>query len=188
MKILLATVLAVALFLAAAFGTYWAMPVLAPERVMATQRYLDSVNVALGLAPDSLAHPRTLAPVDSLPPTPDSLARLLGGAPTVAAPGALQDSLNQLNARLAAAEAALLQRQQNTPTTQPEGTTRERELASALTKLDDDELRAVVLQLDEATLSRLYAEATPRNRTRLLASIPPERAAAFVRSLIVPAQ
>jgi Mg/Co/Ni transporter MgtE len=64
--------------------------------------------------------------------------------------------------------------------------TQVRSLSATLPKLEDKELTAILQQLDLLLLSRLYQEATERNRTRLLQNLSSERAAQFIRHLAQP--
>ena len=54
------------------------------------------------------------------------------------------------------------------------------ELASSVGRLEDDELRAVLVQLDGRVLFDLYTQASPRNRTKMLAALPAGASAALV--------
>ena len=55
------------------------------------------------------------------------------------------------------------------------------ELATTLTKLDDEALGAIVQRLDGASFVTLYRATSSRNQIRLLGALTPAQAAAFVR-------
>ena len=57
---------------------------------------------------------------------------------------------------------------------------RAKELASSVTRLEDAELRALLVQLDGRILVDLYTQASPRNRTKMLAALPAGASAALV--------
>jgi hypothetical protein len=59
-------------------------------------------------------------------------------------------------------------------------------LSSTLSRLEDRELQALLQQLDVRVLEILFVESSGRTRTRLLQSMPAERAARFVRNLVAP--
>ncbi len=195
MKVLLTTLTLVVLFVAGAAGTYFVMPLVAPERVDEARRYLDSLDQVAAMDPAALAALTVPAPPDStalpaaspedstvtsadstgVPPTtvastaPDPTA---GGA--VAGPSIGEAPVKQ--ASLSAAREALEEKRREEA----------RELATVVAKLEDADLRALVGSLDADVLTLLYREASARNKTRLLQAIPPEKAGSFVRSLITP--
>ena len=55
------------------------------------------------------------------------------------------------------------------------------ELATTLTKLDDEALSGIVQRLDGSSFTELYRAASTRNQVRLLSALTPAQAAAFVR-------
>lgn len=55
------------------------------------------------------------------------------------------------------------------------------ELATTLTKMEDDELSGVVQRLDGRSFVQLYEAASARNQVRLLGALTSEQAAAFIR-------
>ena len=175
MKPLLLLLTVVGLFVAGAAGTYFLMPVVAPEKVLQARHDLDSLNALL--KGDTLA----LAAADTpAPPAPADTA----AADTTAgpAPAPAPDSAR------AAVAAAAVAASEPAPAAPPDADQagQARELAAVMSKMEDKELRALVASLDGDVLRLLYREASSRNKTRLLQAIPPERAGEFVRGLIVP--
>ncbi|WP_420456790.1 hypothetical protein [Rubrivirga sp.] len=104
-----------------------------------------------------------------------------------AAPGevaALSQELAQMQGQLAAAEAradSLRDVIEGRQDGEAESSTTAAELATTVTKLDDDALGEVVQRLDGRSFVRLYQAASARNRSRLLDALTPAQAAAFVR-------
>lgn len=181
MKSLLVVLTAGILFAAGAMGMYFLMPVVAPEKVLQARHYLDSLDAVLAGDSTFLAH---LEPAKQVvpPPPPDTTA---GDTIRVATPVA--DAAAEVASPPAEKHAAPVEGEP--PAEALAGTdqaARARELSGVISKLEDPELRALVSNLDSEVLSVLYREASARNKTRLLQAIPPERAAEFVRGLIVP--
>ena len=56
------------------------------------------------------------------------------------------------------------------------------ELASTLTKMEDEALRSIVQKLDGRSFVKLYAATSSRNQGRLLGALTAAQAAAFVRT------
>ncbi len=192
MKLILTTIAIVALFAVGAVGTYFIMPVVAPERVAQARQYLDSLDQAaadtarmvIAIA-DTSAVPDTMA----VPVTPvaDSSAAASAGAGKAAGSAVAAAPASEAAASVAAAGPTPEQQETEQVATEAKQREQARELSAVLTKMEDAELRALVAQLDPDVMGMLYSEASARNKTRLLQAIPPERAAAFVRSLIIPA-
>ncbi|MFN3596095.1 MAG: hypothetical protein ACK41D_02350 [Rubricoccaceae bacterium] len=86
-----------------------------------------------------------------------------------------QRALPRVLARIDTLEQALQARQDRQQ--------RARELAATLPRLEDRELRSLLAQLDADVLVDIYAEASPRNRTRLLGALPAARGAALVERI-----
>ncbi|AEN73998.1 hypothetical protein Rhom172_2096 [Rhodothermus marinus SG0.5JP17-172] len=182
MKLVLRIALAIVFFLIGVVGMYFAMPYIAPQRVQQVQRQLDSlrqINSALAdsVRTDSLA-PDTLALlIDSLVATRDTLQQL-------------RDSLRSLYQQMNALQQALTQTQSHLQQTQQQLAVLERrriqaqELATTITRLEDDQRRALLSQLSPEILDMLYLETQGRGRTLLLQSLPPEQAARLVSRLI----
>jgi hypothetical protein len=196
------TILFLALGSLAAFatglaGTYFVLPVVAPEVAEAQRVRADSLaridslalaadstaadglaaSLAAGLAADSLAD-------DSAPAVPvaDSLADL--GAP-MAVDGslpaaALQDSLVALQRRVEAYEAQIRDYEAQLGERAAQRA-QASDLAGTLVKLEDRELSGTLEKLDLDVLELLYEESSARNRARLLGALPPARTGAFVR-------
>lgn len=180
MKPLLISLTIVALFVAGAAGTYFLMPVVAPEKVAQARQYLDSLDAVMAGDSAAIVHAETPVldvPVDSA--AADSAAHVLAHAGDTAteAPEAVAERTvaPDTSGPSPVDQAALAQAEQA------------RELSNVLSKLEDPELRALVSNLAPDVLTILYRESSARNKTRLLQAIPPERAAEFVRGLIVPA-
>ena len=57
-------------------------------------------------------------------------------------------------------------------------------LGTTLAKLEDKQLAAILQNLDPRVLELLYLKASARTQARLMQSLPPERAASFIRSLV----
>lgn len=96
----------------------------------------------------------------------------------------LADELAQMQHRLAEAEAradslrrVMAERQEADETAE----TSAAELATTLTKMEDESLAAIVQRLDGRSFVKLYEAASSRNRGRLLDALTPTQAAAFVR-------
>jgi small-conductance mechanosensitive channel len=207
MRIALIILASLFAFLLGFVGLYFVMPAIAPDTVMATQDRLDS----LGILPLTPQDPHALAAVGHALPA-DSLhgdstqTGTPGHAPSTPHLGtdpsqveaqrktilALQDSLQIANRRLNQLmqdQAALMNqmRELMEKLKSLEGQrTQVRSLSATLPKLEDKELAAILQQLDLLLLSRLYQEATERNRTRLLQNLSSERAAQFIRHLAQP--
>ncbi len=124
-----------------------------------------------------------------------------GGRATPGEKAVLLDSLSLLRAELAVYKArAAAQQQRRAPTAAqapaPTATQKEQqqaraqaaaqaaerttELGAALSKVGDRELKGILSSLDMDAFERLYEKSSGKNRARLLQSLPPERAAAFV--------
>lgn len=216
MKIALYTITGLLVFLAAATGMFFLMPIIAPDRVGTEETNPDSLAAAvdstalepeleeftaenfpnLELFADSAVVASDLAvteealrmglrhvrgQINRLERMIDSLVVLRAEANRIAAEAQARaaaqaaDAAAQAPANAAQAAAATQAQQQQID-----------EMATAIGRMEDEALRALIAQMDDASLTRLYTASTGRNRTRILAAIPPERAARFVRSLIVP--
>lgn len=195
-KVLVAVLAGLISFGAGLFGFFYVMPSIAPERTRVAEIYLDSLRVA-----DSLAQVAAASAVETplaAGPAPDSMAVPGDSLPSVAAsveegpaasasPGAdvvIGDSLRALMERvntLSAENAALRRQVQQSPAAQWGGAAA---LSGTLTKLDDKELRAILQQLDADVLQQLYLNSSNKNQTRLLESMPADKAAAFVQNLM----
>lgn len=122
------------------------------------------------------------------PPDPDAV----GGSGVVttsarsASTLALRDSVDLLTRRLAEAERDLPALRARVAELEDQLLSRQRrqalveDISQTLTRLEDRELGPIVQRLDFDTLVLLYETASARNRPRLLAAMPPDRAARFV--------
>jgi hypothetical protein len=129
---------------------------------------------AKGLVP-GLAATAPLA--DSTATAPDSLAVPVDVGP-------LQADLARLRSRLQTAEDradSLRVVVEGHRATAEAGRSDAADLAKTLTKMEDEDLGAVVQRLDGRSFVRLYEAASSRNRARLLNALAPDQAAAFVR-------
>ncbi|NNF59042.1 MAG: hypothetical protein HKN04_12480 [Rhodothermaceae bacterium] len=153
---------ALAAFVASLLGTYVLMPIVAPAVVEAERLSADS------LAADSLAADSALV-ADSLK---------LTEAP--AAPSVPGDSIGVLRQRLAQYEAQIGALQTEIGATKAQRA-QASDLVTTLIKLEDRELSSVLARLDFDVLALLYAEASARDRARLLGALEPSRTALFVR-------
>lgn len=193
-KIALAVGLGVVFFLAGLVGTYYALPVLAPDHVpdIATA---DSLTAPGSSTPQQQPTARidsasvmdstgTALHTDSLDGVPDSLI-----APSLV--DQLRDSLSTLHDSLGTLSAtartltderdALKDRVATLETSQATAA----DIGNTLTKLEDDELGAVLKELDMRVYEMLYNEVSGRNRARLLQSLPPDKAAQLVDRMIL---
>lgn len=211
MKIALYTITGLLVFLAAATGMFFLMPIIAPDRVQTEtlpdslvasadsmllepeleeftadsfpnlDLFADSAVVASDLAVteealrQGLRHVR--GQINRLERMIDSLVVLRAEANRIAAEAQARAEAQAAQAPATAAQAAAATQAQQQQID---------EMATAIGRMEDEALRALIAQMDDASLTRLYTASTGRNRTRILAAIPPERAARFVRSLIVP--
>lgn len=60
---------------------------------------------------------------------------------------------------------------------------RARELSNTVSRLEGEELTALLVQLDRRVLTDIYAQASPRNRSKLLQALPARAAAALVEQI-----
>lgn len=152
--------------------TYFALPTLAPGRVAQADSLAAATDTAAALA--TKAHG-------------DSTATRADSSP---AERPLRDSLLKVEERLrqATGEAAVLRAQTETLRNQLSAVQSRRmnagEIGSALAKMEEDELNALLREVDLQVLEQLYREASGRARTRLLRSMSPARAARFVNRLV----
>lgn len=153
--VLLPAIVALVCFVASLAGTYAVVPKPAADAV-------DSLAVAdpapLPSAPDTL---RSAAPR----PMPFDVA--------------LRDSLTLLRRELDAAQRELAA----TSARHADRRAEAQALSGTLSKMEDDELAAILQRLDLEVVEMLYAGSSARNRTRLLQALSAERAARFVRYL-----
>jgi hypothetical protein len=175
MRLAITTLLALILFAAGAAGTYFLMPAIAPENVIVARRYQDSIRAVMDSAN---------APIRTAALIPDTLRPSLADTLT-SQPGETIETQSPASPdaepEAEAADAERLAEQQAQ-------TERARELAGVLVKLEDSELRAIIAHLDPDVLQSVYQQASARGKTKLLQSIPPEKAALFVRALVRPTE
>ncbi len=135
---------------------------------------------AEGAGGTATAEEAAIVPSEDSPAGSDSLAAL---------PAAAADSLEALRGRLAEAEAEARAHRERVGTLeqalqeQTDRRARAQELSSTVSRLEDGELRALLSAVDAAVLAELYAEASPRNRTKLLQALPAARGAALVERI-----
>ncbi|SHL01555.1 hypothetical protein [Rhodothermus profundi] len=180
MKLVLRLLLALVSFLIGLVGMYFAMPYIAPQRVQQVQQQLDSLRaVAEGdsIQADSLVFDPVALFIDSLTATRDTLHQL-------------RDSIRILHQQLTHVHQTLQQLQQQLQQVQQRLSSLEtqrakaKELAATITRLEDDQRRALLSQLPPEILDLLYLETQGRGRTLLLQSLPPDQAARLVRRLM----
>lgn len=164
---------------------YVAVPAFAPEVAEQARAQADSLAARALAAADSAAlaaavpDSSTLVLPDSLAPArPDTLVAALRDS--LDAARQTLDTLRTENTTLAAAIADLRAMQEAAEARRVEAAA----LGATLTRLEDKELKEVLAQLDLAVLEQLFAEASGRNRTRLLQALPPASTAQFVRRLM----
>ncbi|NNF58193.1 MAG: hypothetical protein HKN04_08115, partial [Rhodothermaceae bacterium] len=130
---------------------------------------LGEPEVAEGLEADGPTAAEALG--DLVGAQADSLIAL--GLPT-----ATTDSLRLLREQLAQAQAqipellARLDALEQAAEAQVDRQARAQALSATLSRLEDTELRALLSRLDSDVLADLYAEASARNRTKLLQALP----------------
>ncbi|MEM1126005.1 MAG: hypothetical protein AAGI71_05085 [Bacteroidota bacterium] len=185
-RFILALAVALVAFAGGLVAMYQAMPRFDPDRVERTQQYLDSLALA-----------DTLVQMDSLqlallepPPVeiPDSLRTQMQARDALIL--ALTDSLNQLRGAIQTSNDQIQELRGEVEALvqawveQEERRAEASQLSGTLTKLEDEELQMVLARLNLPLLEQLYIESSNRNRTRLLQSLAPERAARVVQVLM----
>ena len=197
-KALIAVAVSLVAFVIGFAGIYLAMPSIAPATVETAQHQLDSLKTYVFAGDSTLAAMDSLASVldsldvailradleqalDSTQNTLDSqketitlLEDSLKGAYMRLASlesdqSALLEQINGLNERLKTLEAQRVEVQ---------------DLSATIPKLKDKELKAILQQLDLNVLEMLYAEASGRNRTKMLQALPADRAANLVNFIL----
>lgn len=178
-RVVLAIAVGLGSFVLSMAGVYFALPMLAPHVVEAARTPADSLAAdSLLAATDSL---RTDTSAAGASAAPDA-----GGGSLVAA----EDTVAVLRRRLRQAEEAAAARRASVQAAeerlavlraQRAGAS---ELSATLAELEDAELAAILRRLDLPILKRLYAEASSRNRKRLLKAMPADRAAHFVSQIV----
>jgi len=152
--VLLPAIVALVCFVASLAGTYAVVPKPSPGAA-------DSLAVSVTsevAAPDTLhARPPRPMPFDV----------------------ALRDSLMLLRRKLDTAQRKLA----DVTARQADRRAEAQALSGTLSKMEDDELSAILQRLDLGVVEMLYAGSSARNRTRLLQALSAERAARFVRYL-----
>ena len=146
---------------------------------------LTAVFFGVGLTVTQVVIPR----MNAEPAASDSTAADSARAPVPAAQVAgLADEVADLQLRLAAAEARadslrdVIQSHRASADDEAEAdAATSAELASTLSKLEDEALGAVVQRLDGRSFVQLYQASSARNRARFVDALTPAQAAAFVR-------
>jgi len=205
MKLLLRILLAVVAFLLGVIGMYFAMPHIAPQRVAHLHQQRDSLAFLAGdtTGIDSLGLKVAHMPLDSLP-FDSQCADTATLLTFLALQEALRDSLKKTSDTLAQLRLSLQAEQQQRASLhqalqQAEAQaqslrqrlaslenkkTRADELAATITRMEDNERRALISQLPPDVVELLYLATSGRGRTLLLQSLPPEQAARMVSRLI----
>ncbi|WP_457651529.1 hypothetical protein [Rhodocaloribacter sp.] len=197
-KILIIVAVALPAFFLGFIGIYYAMPMLAPERVEETRHMLDSLRTqasmagledstlvamqyhAFGIITDSLG--ASLQRLDS-----SMRESILQQEKTIAF---LRDSLKMAHERLTSTEQEtselrrvvdeLNERLKVIEAQRVEA----KDLSATLPKLETGELSPILQQLDMNVLEILYSEASGRNRMKILQALSSDRAARFVKQLV----
>lgn len=198
-KVIIAVFLGLLSFIGGIAALYVLMPKLNPERVEQTQHTLDSLNASLldAIRADSLARadsvwmaandPRLrsrVVPDTQLTAMQDSMMVMDGTVQT------LTDSLRTLNGQLQTIQEAQQQLLDQLQTLQQKWDALEaqreeaKNISATLFKLEDRELRNIVQEFDLGLFEMLYLQASNRNKTRLLQTMPAARAARFVQQLV----
>jgi hypothetical protein len=179
-------------FLAGLIALYFAMPLLQPEKVEAVRAELDSLRA---LAADSLIAAAPIdvivdldlvladsADTDSTGPAAialDEHPRFIALADSLARVHALAETTEQDRSRLLKRIEELEAESMSRTAVSADMT----ELSGTLTRLEENELRPILERLDDATVARLYQEASGRNRTKILRSMNADRAARLVQRM-----
>ena len=180
MKLVLRILLVLVFFVIGLVGMYFAMPYIAPQRVQQVQKQLDSLRaLAEGDSTmlDSLAFDPLDLFADSLAATRDTLRQLRDSIQS------LHHQLHRFNQTLQQVQQQLHQVQQRLTALETQRA-KARELAATITRLEDEQRRALLSQLPTEILDMLYLETQGRGRTLLLQSLPPDQAARLVSRLI----
>ena len=174
-----------AAFIAGLAGTYFVLPMVAPDIVEAQQA--DSLATD-GLTADHLTGDGSagdgFAVTDSLLAAAPLPLDSTGVAPSDTS-FASGDSLEALRRQIAEYEAQISAFEAKIDAAQARRA-QASELASTLIKLEDRELSRVLDQLDFDVLEILYAEASARDRARMLGALDPARTAVFIRRATAP--
>lgn len=167
-------------------GTYFALPVVAPNAV---EQSVPADSASTAAPPDQPASPEPNqtepTPSDSATASPDESLASFDAVNEV-----LRDSLQMMRDSMhtLASTSQTLERDVQELRDQVEALqakrTKAADLAKTLTRLEDEELQAVLGELKMETHAILYEEATGRNRTRILQALPPDQAARLVNRMI----
>ncbi|MFK7846922.1 MAG: hypothetical protein AB8G77_16595 [Rhodothermales bacterium] len=182
-KAIIAVLATITFFLVGIMATYYAMPMLSPDKVERAQTRLDSLEmIANGTYPDSLLALEDENMIDtSMLSKP--LNKMLVG---------LRDSLGTLHTSLGSemeskeALMAKVQSMEERWEALQEKYDEAKLMSGTLAKLEDNELSELLENLAPDVLESLYIEASTRNRTRLLQMMPAEKAASLVNTLTSP--
>lgn len=191
-KVLLIVGTCAAAFLVGSLGIYYGMPVLDPERAEKVTRLVDSLmehtsTDLIPSPPEAVDPPAVRLELDSMSTVgADSVAQDRTGnlAHVVEL---LRDSLATLVESLerATAESVRLRAEIASLPATSSAAINEAEpvvaqLSQTLSRLDDKELRPILNNLRISTLEALYAQASTRDRRRLVANMPTQKAAQLV--------
>ncbi len=206
-KVLIAVAVSLFSFAAGLIGFYFALPSVAPDRAEEARMHLDSLMAAADTTRlDSLQRMFAADSLNLPEAALDSVLLILGDtsvAPSLEVVEAARQQMAALRDSLRMREKSLhdaiiradsiekkLGEQLAKPKTQPEKKNEKQidvaDLSAALSKLEDKELRAILQQLDVASLETLYQKASGRNRVRLLQAMQPNQAARFVQNQLYP--
>lgn len=199
-KVALLSIAGVLSFVLSTAAIYLAMPSLAPELVESTRTRLDSLGLLSHVSDTTGAFVASDASMRDVGADTAGAPHKAGepdSAYTANSPGSmlsigriLSDSLRhtrQLLAEFRAQNAALsleiaaLQEALDERASQQFETS---ELGKSLGKVEDKQLTNILAGLDLSVVEMLYAEASAKERSRLLQQMPPDRAARFVQMLV----
>lgn len=198
-KIIVAVFLGLLSFIGGIAALYVLMPKVSPERAEQTRHTLDSLNASLqdALLIDSLAQADSVWLASNDPRlrnyvVPDTQFNAVQDSMRLmdATVRTLTDSLRTLNGQLEVLQQSQQQLLDQLQSLQDrwESLEAQREeaknISATLFKLEDRGLRDIILELDMDLFEMIYLQASNRNRTRLLQTMPAPRAARFVAQLV----
>lgn len=194
-KIALFAIVSIVSFVLGLGGLYVAMPYIQPDKVESARAGIDSLRA---LAADSLSIEDGLrvdvpvdmdlvladaADVDSLTPPGipiDEHPRFLALTDSLLAIADISSRLRSENDRLIVRLTEL----EELASSRAVHSTDIAELTGTLSRLEDNELRSILERVDDATVARLYDEASGRNRTKIVRAMPADRAARLVQRMM----
>jgi phytoene dehydrogenase-like protein len=198
-KVVLISIAGVLSFVLSTADIYLAMPSLAPELVDSTRIQLDSLGLTPRESDASVTHAVSGSSAPDIDADTSSAPAQAGQADSLHTASSesipsinpiLSDSLRHTRELLAvfrADKAALSRQIADLKQALDERASQQfdtSELGKSLGKLEDKQLSNILAGLDLSVVEMLYAEASGRERSRLLQHLPPDRAARFVHQLV----